>query len=152
MKAIYTDAAQRELELFKANQQFMLEELVAERKLVFGEDVLEITASDIKEAAHRIRPLRPTIRRTQTTELVTKAYIVIGVVMMIGAFFYPQIQAILVENRIQALIFLMGATMAALGWILSYWLSVRKKRLLEAERFLEGLELKESRLRSRDEA
>lgn len=137
MKAIYTEAAQQELTAFQARQKGLLEELVAERKSVLGDDVLEITASDIKEASQRIRAYRPTIRPFQSTELVTRAYIVIGVVMMIGSFFYPQIQTIFVENRTQALVFVMGAIMAAVGWLFNYWVTSRRGRFVEeAEKYL----------------
>jgi len=131
MKAVYTDAAKRELEAFQTRQQEMLESLVAERKLVLGDDVLEITASDIKAASEMIQIYRPAFRRTQSTELVTRAYIVIGIAMMVGSFFYPQLMEIYASNKTQALIFLMGATMAAMGWMFSYWVQTRHRRILE---------------------
>lgn len=144
MKAIYTEAAQRELEAFKAHQQELLEGLVAERKLVLGDEVLEITASDIKSASERIRIYRPPLRRTQSTELVMRAYIVLGVVMMLGSFFYPQLLELYSSNKTQALIFFMGATMAAVGWVFNYWVQTRRKRMLdEAEAYASFLKRKE---------
>jgi hypothetical protein len=131
MKAIYTEAARHELEAFQGRQQRMLEGLVAERKLVLGDEVLEITASDIKAASERIQVLGPTLRRAQSTELVTRAYIVIGVSMMVGAIFYPQLMEIYASNRTQALIFFTGATMAAAGWLFSYWVQTRRRRMDE---------------------
>lgn len=119
MKIVYTDAAQRELVEFQQRQKVLLEELVSDRKHVYGDDVLEVTASDIKEAAHRIQPIRPTERRYQSSELLTRAYIIIGIVMMVGAFFYPQIQEILENNKTQALVFFMGASITAMGWLLA---------------------------------
>jgi hypothetical protein len=47
MKTIYTAPAQHELAAFQARQQDMLERLVAERKSVLGDKVLEITASAV---------------------------------------------------------------------------------------------------------
>lgn len=131
MKAIYTDAAKLELQAFQARQQEMLESLIAERKLVLGDDVLEITASDIKGASERIQVYRPTFRRNQSTELVTRAYVVIGIAMMVGSFFYPQLMEIYASNKTQALIFFMGATMAAIGWLFNYWIQSRRKRMYE---------------------
>lgn len=137
MKAIYTEAAKQELENFKVRQQQLLEELVAERKLVFGDDVLEITASDIKDASQRIRPYRLNTHRSMYTELVTRVYIVIGLCMMAGAFLYPEIQTIFIENKTQALLFLTGATMATVGWFFKFWVEVRQKRFVEeAEKYL----------------
>lgn len=131
MKAIYTDAAKLELEAFQIRQQEMLEGLIAERKLVLGDEVLEITASDIKAAAERIQIYRPQFLRTQSAELVMRAYVVIGIAMMIGAFFYPQLLEIYSSNKTQAFIFAMGAAMAAMGWLFSHYLQSRRRRTLE---------------------
>lgn len=131
MKVIYTDAAQLELIEFQRRQKSLLEELVSERKVVYGDDVLEVTASDIKEAAHRIQPIRSTMRRYQSSELVTRAYVVMGVTMMVGAFFYPQIQEILEKNKTQAFIFFTGASITAMGWLFGSWLKLRQRRFAE---------------------
>ncbi len=144
MKAIYTDAAKLELEAFQARQQEMLEGLIAERKLVLGDDVLEITASDIKSASERIQVYRPAFRRNQSTELVTRAYVVIGIAMMAGSFFYPQLMEIYASNKAQALIFVMGAAMAAVGGIFSYWIQSRRRRIYEeAEAYMSSVSRRE---------
>lgn len=145
MKVIYTDAAQRELSEFQQRQKTLLEKLISDRKLVYGDDVLEITASDIKEAAHRIQPIRPIVRQYQSSRLLTRAYIVMGVAMMIGALFYPQIQEILEKNRFQALFFFMGASITVIGWLFGYWLKLRQRRYVEQLnkfRFLESLHMR----------
>lgn len=134
MKAIYTDAAKQALESFRDRQQRLLEDLVSERKLVLGDEILEITASDIKAASERIQIYRPIQRRSQLTEIVTRAYIVIGISMMAGAFFYPQLIEIYYANKSQALLFLMGAFMAAVGWVYSFYVQSRLKRM-EAEAY-----------------
>lgn len=131
MKVIYTDAAQQELAEFQKRQKKLLEDLISDQKLVLGDDALEITASDIKEAAHYIQAVRPTARRYQSSELLTRAYVVIGVVMMVGAFFYPEIQDLFDKSKTQALIFLMGAGMTAIGWLFGYWLKLRQRRFAE---------------------
>ncbi len=148
MKVIYTDAAQRELVEFQQRQKAILEELVSDRKLVYGDDVLEVTASDIKEAAHRIQPIRPTVRRYQSSELLMRAYIIMGIAMMIGSFFYPQIKEILEKNKTQALIFFMGASITAAGWLFGYWLNLRRRRFAEQIDKFYSIEL--SRLNSKE--
>jgi hypothetical protein len=149
MKVIYTDAAQRELVEFQQRQKALLEELVSDRKLVYGDDVLEVTASDIKEAAHRIQPIRPTARHYQSSELLTRAYIIMGIAMMIGAFFYPQIQEILEKNKTQAFIFVTGASITALGWLFGYWLKLRQRRF--AEQLNKFYSLESSRFMSKEQ-
>jgi hypothetical protein len=152
MKILYTDAALRELVEFQQRQKALLEELVSDRKHVFGDDILEITASDIKDAAHRIQPIRPTARRYQSSELLTRAYVAMGVAMMVGAFFYRQIQEIIETNRTQALIFFTGASITAIGWLFGYWLKLRQRRYSEQVDKLHFLESAQSRtLEERDD-
>ena len=131
MKVIYTETAKQELAEFNKRQQDLLEGLVSDRKTVFGDDVLEITASDIKEASKFIRPGGFKLRRFQASEFITRVYIVTGLAMMIGAFFYPQIERALENNPKQGLIFLMGAIISILGLVLGYWVKLRQRRLEE---------------------
>jgi len=140
MKILYTNSAQRELVDFQQRQKMLLEELISDRKHVFGDDVLEITASDIKEAAHRIQPIRPAVRSYQSSELLTKAYVVMGIAMMVGAFFYREILYIFETNRTQALIFSTGAFITAIGSLFGYWVKLRRRRYAEQLSKLEFLE------------
>lgn len=128
MKAIYTEAAQQELVDFQARQQDLLERVVAERKFVLGDDVLEITASDIKAASEKIQAHCPTSARGRFSDLVMRAYIGIGVVMMGGAFLYPQLSEIFASNKTQGLVFVVGASMTVVGALVSYWTQSRQKR------------------------
>lgn len=143
MKVIYTEAAEQEMLNFHQQQKEMLEKLVAEKKVVFGDDVLEITASDIKEASKNIRALRPTNIRYSNVQLLTKVYVSLGVLMMVGAIYYPRIAELFQENRTQGMLFLMGALMTLIGLLANYFYVLRKRRYLEAERMLESIARKE---------
>lgn len=143
MKVIYTEAAEQEMMNFHQQQKEMLEKLVAEKKVVFGDDVLEITASDIKEASRNIRALRPTSIRYSNIQLLTKVYVALGVLMMVGAIYYPRIAELFQENRTQGMLFLMGAVMTLIGLLANYFYVLRKRRYLEAERMLESIARKE---------
>lgn len=132
MKAIYTDAAKRELEAFQSRQQQMMESVVADRKLVPGDEILEITASDIKAAARRIQVSRRGALTAQAkVELLMRAYIVIGVVIMVGSLFKSQLIALYASDRYLAWIFIMGAAMAAIGWVFNSWFQARRKRIID---------------------
>lgn len=143
MKVIYTEAAEQEMMNFHQQQKEMLEKLVAEKKVVFGDDVLEITASDIKEASRNIRVLRPTSIRYSNVQLLTKVYVALGVLMMVGAIYYPRIAELFQENRTQGMLFLMGAVVTLIGLLANYFYVLRKRRYLEAERMLESIARKE---------
>lgn len=143
MKVVYTEAAEQEMLNFHQQQKELLEKLVAEKKVVFGDDVLEITASDIKEASKNIRALRPTNIRYSNVQLLTKVYVSLGVLMMVGAIYYPKIAELFQENRTQGMLFLMGALMTLIGLLANYVYVLRKRRYLEAERMLESIARKD---------
>lgn len=129
MKAIYTESAAKELNDFKEEQVKLLESLIAEKKLVPGDDVLEITVADIREMSRSIRPIKATMRRLQVTELVTRAYIIIGIILMVGSFFYKEIEYIIKNNETQAFIFFVGASMSVVGWLFKYWVALQRNRM-----------------------
>jgi hypothetical protein len=133
MKIIYTAAAKPELDAFHFRQQASLESLVAKRKSVLGDDVLEITASDIKDAAKDIGVHQRHPEYFRRTRLVTSLYIFAGISLMVGAFFYPRIVEILAENKTQALVFLMGTILTAIGAVFRIWTQGRERDLVLEE-------------------
>src|ERR1051326_3718075 len=102
MNVIYTEPAKQELITFQENQRRLLEELVAEKKFVFGDEQLEITASDIKETADRFRPYHPRERRRyHAMRFGAQIYILLGIVLMLGAIFYPNLKKMFQEGSPQ---------------------------------------------------
>ncbi len=114
----------------------MLENLVAEKKFVFGDDVLEITASDIKEASRKIRVFRPTSIRYRNIQVITKVYVIACVLMMLGAIYYTRIIEFFQENRTQAMLFIIGAVMTLIGILLNSVFMLRRRRYLEIEKMI----------------
>jgi len=139
MKVIYTEAAEQEIFVFQKQQKEILETVIAEKKIVFGDDVLEITASDIKEASRNIRIIRPTSVRNNNVQLLTKVYVVLGVLMMVGAVFYQRMIEFFSENKAQGTLFMMGAAIALIGLLANYFYALRRRRYIEAERMIENI-------------
>lgn len=134
MKVIYTEAAEQELQTFRERQKRLLEELIAEKKFIYGDESLEITASDIKETSEQIRAYRPASYRFRSTLLIGQLYIALGVLLMVGSYFYPLIERMLVENRLQAMLVLVGAITVVTGLFALYFYKLRQKRYEEMER------------------
>lgn len=128
MKALYTPAAARELEAFHTRQQEFLENLIAQRKHIPGDDEMEITASDIKNASATIRLHGIDLVRSHATELITRAYIALGMLMMVGAVVYPQLTHMSSADKVPAMLFFTGALTVAIGWLLMYWIQIRRRR------------------------
>lgn len=132
MKVVYTKSAEREARLFEQRQRLALETLISERKRVFGDDIIEITASDIKDAAASIQVVRPSVRSRQMSELLSRAYILIGIAMVIGSFLYPQIKSMLLQDKNQAMLLFVGVIMTLIGALAGGWIKARNRRY-EAE-------------------
>lgn len=128
MKVTYTDAAVQELKKFEGRQKRLLEELIAERKYVFGDEVLEITASDIKENADLIRPISRVRSRFRTTRFIGRVYIVVGSLIGLGSAVYPYFDRLLQQNRSQALLFLAGIGMALTGVFGLFYANLRERK------------------------
>ncbi|HDR1022657.1 TPA: hypothetical protein QB352_001948, partial [Pasteurella multocida] len=48
MKVIYTETANIELDKFYKKQKKLLEKNIVEEKSIFGDEIIEVTSSDIK--------------------------------------------------------------------------------------------------------
>lgn len=129
MKIIYTEAAQQEMAQYHAQANLLLEELIKERKFVMGDEVIEVTASDVKSATYNLRVAPQTLMRSRLPMLLSRLYMLIGLFMIAGAFLYPYIIDMLQSNRQQALLLISGTALTALGafsWIL---MGVRQSRI-----------------------
>lgn len=131
MKAIYTEAAKIELENFVANQKTLLEQRISERKSVLGDDVLEITASDVKSVGWEIQIRRP-LPRTRYTELLSSFYMIAGVSTMAGSFYYQRIIDLYIANQTQAAVFIVGAGLTLIGVVTNIVVKNQRRRMAEA--------------------
>lgn len=145
MKVEYTASGKEELLEFQSRQQKLLEELIAEKKYVIGDETLEVTATDIKETQHRLRPVsRYAERRALTTRLILPVYVLGGVGMMIYAFFHKDIQRVIYEQEVLWSVGLAGLLTTIAGIFFSWYLNERNRRIRmisrEEQRIREQLE------------
>ncbi len=137
MKVIYTSAADFEMQLFQDQQKKNIEKLIIDKKSVYGDDVIEITASDIKEIIKyfdrdEMLQISETPRnRVFLAVIVSRLYVVFGVITMVVAYFYPTIYELYIYNQIQAMVFIMGAVLALIGVLAGYWLKFRSLKLIK---------------------
>lgn len=168
MKIIYTESADAELNNFLKSQQKALEESIAREKFVPGDEILEITASDIKTAVLDLKINRLTRKKQSFAALISKAYIFIGLLLASGAYFYTEIQYMISHNHIQAALFASGLCLAAIGYGFGEWYRVSISRRASAEqnfrvsnfeitpygasltKYIEEVEVHQSRLENQD--
>ncbi len=127
MKIIYTDSAKTELERFHQDRQKQLEAMIEHEKYVFGDEIVEITASDIRELEKRFYVKEERAYRFPTTTILLKMYFVVGIGMAVFGVFYDQFMELLTGNPIQRLLVLSGVGLSVLSIIGNYYLRVRQE-------------------------
>ena len=134
MKVIYTDAAKVELDSYLTKQRDLLERFISERKYVMGDESIEITASDIRELADRVRLMPFSRSRYEMMRLASRMYMVMGLLLAVGAFLYPQVQLMFAENRYQGMLLVAGLALFGVGFLGSYVYQARLRRYDEIDR------------------
>lgn len=138
MKIVYTESALSELEKFQDQQKAELESFLKEKKFVFGDDILEVTASDVREASRHFRVTRYSSSPIPITSMLLRAYMVLGVVMAVAGIFYNDIIAMLEGNPMQLALVLSGLAVTVISFVGSYYFRMREARRYELEkRYLE---------------
>ena len=135
MKTVYTENAKSELNEFLSRQQKMLEDVVASRKYIYGDEVLEVTASDIREASRYILPINTgKLRNTLFRRLIIQSYLVLGFLLICGGIFYPIIQEMIVHSPIQVMLISIGVTIIFVAIFMQVYFKFRddrRKQMLE---------------------
>jgi len=129
MKIVYTESAKSELERFHKNKQKQLEEIIKRNKYIFGDELIEITANDIREAEKKFFIQEDPIPRLSMTTLLMKIYLILGIGMTLAGIFYHKIDELLVSGSpIQRLLLLTGITLIVVSIIFNYYLKIRYER------------------------
>ena len=115
MEVIYTDQAKTELNKFHEEQERKLEKIIAEKKVVYGDDALEITVSDIRYAKDKFKISFPLSNRRKRLYLIYKIYSIMGIFIMLLSFLYPYILEMMRENKEQTILLFMGFSMTIIG-------------------------------------
>lgn len=129
MKVIYTENAKEELTSFHEHQQTMLEEVIKNRKYVFGDDAIEITASDIREASRYIQPIN--VERSRSNFLrrvVLQMYLIMGLLLAFIGLFYPFLKNTLYDNPTQVAFVLAGFVLAIMSVFMQFYFKYRDER------------------------
>jgi len=128
----YTDTALEQLEKFKKEQVTNLEEYLVKDKYVLGDDLVEITASDIKEALDnmkvsysRKRESSSFLFKSEAIKTASIVYTTLGMIITIGAFYYEKFIDLLIEKPTTAKLALVGIIMTMLGLLMNF--TIRRK-------------------------
>ncbi len=134
MKIIYTESASIELERFQKQRKEELESLLKNRKYVFGDEVLEITASDIRDIEKHFKVADLSKSKLPVTNMVLKLYMIMGILMILVGLFYPDLKQLIDRNPVQLALILAGFGLSMASFFGSYYFRARENRRTELER------------------
>lgn len=133
MKIDYTDSGRLALEVFKGNQAKELEEYICSKKYVFGDDAVEITAADVKEAA-AFRSLGASLRRRRSSvEIVARFYMVIGILVAAVGLFYDRLVGMFRDNPTQLMLVVCGVAVSLASSVMISWSRMRQREAEKTE-------------------
>ena len=115
MKIVYTESAEKELQSFLKKQQDTIEKVVHGHKYVYGDEVIEITASDIRDASRDIVVIES--RRNYMRELIIRVYFVIGA-LTLGYGLFREYLSNMLDNPIRTLLIGIGGIMMFASYML----------------------------------
>lgn len=119
-----TEKGQKQLEAFKERQVKELLDDIIRVKDYPGVDEIEITANDIEECSRNWVYLRHNPKRSRFSmlKILSYAYWVIGIVMLIVSLFYDDLRSIYINNPQQISFMLIGACMSILGVVIHIYI------------------------------
>jgi len=126
LKIEYTKSGQEKLDRFYKEFEQQIVEHIKQRKYAPGDEVIEITASDIDEVTNKIKIIQP--NKSQLKQFVLFTYTMLGVLITLVGLFYSDFLHI-IRNEPNRLIFITsGIFLSTLSLFFSYYLKLRQKR------------------------
>lgn len=144
MEIKYTESAKDELEMFHRRQQKNLENIVKQEKYVFGDDIVEVTASDIRQAERQFVVLEErSLYRYPASSMLFKVYLILGILMTVFGLFYDKIIYIYGENPKQFMMIAMGVLITLFSFFGNYLLKLKIERRRRYEEMIRKEKSKE---------
>ncbi|MGY4676331.1 hypothetical protein ACWIT3_01155 [Pasteurella sp. P03HT] len=131
MKVIYTETANIELDKFYKKQKELIEKNIIEEKSIFGDEIIEVTSSDIKKASEGIIYINKRNNKIRILEQLSKIYLIIGALITLLGGFYPYFD-FFIKSEPQKVAVVVGLSMTLFSIIISIFLF--DKRKLEMDR------------------
>lgn len=131
MHISYTPSAKKELDILKNDLENQINEILVKEKYVTGDSEIEITASDIEQIKNRIKIKTPD--RYQRYLLLGYLYTIVGVLFFLFAFFWNDIENMLINDKVNAIFGIVGAITTFIGVLLTVFISNKSKKHLESD-------------------
>jgi len=132
-RIVYTPAAKERLDKLREKVDREIDNALREQGYIPGEQVLEVTASDVEDVARSMRIIFSTDqeRRREQQLLLLSAYTIFGFITLLIGVFYRDIQALYTSDPLRALIVTSGGAIAAFSGMMLTYLRYRERRRAE---------------------
>jgi hypothetical protein len=114
-KIIYTDTGKNAIDKYLEEQKKQLERKISEKKYVLGDEIIEITASDIKLYSEQEFNQKRKIEIKKRLLFFSLLYALIGIIMVFFGFLYPIILEMLEYSPTQFIIITTGIILTFIG-------------------------------------
>lgn len=143
-KVKYTEPAVQRLEEMKMSYVEQIERLIRDNKYVPGDNLVEVTASDIEEAARHIRIVRR--RKSEMAETFAYLYLVIGTLVTLAGFFFYDIQVMFTHPGPRGVLVLAGITLVLASFFFQRFIKNREKMIRESKPLESRISLRSNRI------
>lgn len=126
---IYTVSAKVCLEKLKENYSKEIERLIVEKKNIPGEEIIEITASDINEASENILVVKR-YRKKELYRLIIYFYFMLGIIAALIGIFFDDFRKVFYGSPIRSLYVVVGFLMIFISFAMLQFIK-RKDTLLK---------------------
>lgn len=124
---IYTESATKKIEIVVEDFKKRIEIDIVNSKYYFGEDNIEITASDIEDSYKRVQIVKNTKKTTEVRKKIFLAYFILGVFTLFFGLFYDQMQYLVETNPLRLILVLIGFVSGLVSGVSYFLLQQREK-------------------------
>ena len=121
MKFQYTEAAKERLNVLKSQYTESIERVIYDRKYIPGEEIVEVTASDLEQASEYLKVAPPP--KNDRIKISSMIYGILGLILAVIGLFYPFFMEMIKESPERVILVIAGIAMISIG----IWISRRIK-------------------------
>jgi len=127
-KIIYTESGKNAIEKYLEEQKKQLEKKIYDEKYIFGDNEIEITASDIDLYTKQELFEKRKNERKKRISFILEMYIFLGIIMVIFGLCYPIFLEMIEINPTQFILTMAGSMLVIVGGLVWLYLNRRNKK------------------------
>jgi hypothetical protein len=122
-KILYSESGKKAMDEYLEGQKKQTERKIYEAKYVFGDDEVEITASDVKKTINHTFQNERRIVAKRRLLFILETYIVLGILLVLTGTLYPLLLEMFESRPLQFMLITIGSSLTLAGcfsWLYLY--------------------------------